>query len=366
MRGTALVVVAALATGLPTFLGCDSTQDTTDPAGETGVVRGWVRHRYTLAGIAGANVICAGRATTSDGTGRFQFDDLPRETTTIEAAAADYQSAVRLIDIRSFQTIMLDLAPLDTLADVTGSVRHPIHGPVNATVALGGRVTAADNNGRWTLDAVALGPHDLVITHPEYVRYTGSVIVHGDGQDLLAILQRDSTLVAPITADAGIHWNPDDGDENNYGDDAELSLWLDPRRSLLVAIPISPGPEGASVHTATLHMYGYLEENVDPLPASVALELRSVYGVWYESSVDAANYPAVVGQAQTRDAAIEEQDPALHLQVDVTAMFARSEAGPATGIELGLGQDAESPLSIYTREALPSSLRPWLSITVRY
>jgi hypothetical protein len=360
------VIVVAIAAGLPTFLGCGSTSDTTEPPAETGTVRGWVRHRYTLQGVAGASVTCANRTTVSDGTGGFELADLPQESTAIAAAAEGYQALSTPIDIRSFQTVMLDLAPLDTLADVSGVVRHPIHGAVNATILLDGRSTVADYAGRWALADVPLGPRSLVISHPDYVPYATSVVVWGDGQEILSTLQRDSTFVAPITADAGIHWSPVDGDENNYGDEAELSLRPDPPRSVLLAIPASLGPEGASVREATLYLYGYLEQYMPPLPASLPLELRAVFGVWYETSVDATNFPSETGLLYRREAAITEQDEGLRLALDVASMFTRSPTGPSTGILVSVGDESDPPLVIYSREAVPSARRPWLSITIRF
>lgn len=355
MLSTAALLMA-VASLLPA---CDSENEviTPDPMG---TVRGFVRHRYSLAPIVGATVGCGARSCVADAEGRFEFANVLCDTTEITATFPGYEPLTMTYEVGTFQTLMLDLMPIDALADVAGVVQHRSDGPVAATVHLGEQTATADGDGRWTLTDVPLGLHPLVVSHERYVSLYTTVVVWGDGQEISSTIRRDSTFTTSITADAGIRWEPTDDWENNYGDENPLSVSLTPRRSVLLAIPLSPGPEGAVVQSAILGLTGYQDGLVEP--DSLSFEIRGVAGTWYETSVDAVNFPSSIQLPSYQIADVSGTYLDQSWTLDVTRLYDTS----ATSVLVTPSRASDPPMWVYSRESVTPGRRPRLQLTVRF
>jgi len=331
-------------------LGIAACSDTADPVVDTGIVRGEVYRHYSRLGIAGARVSCGGVVAETDAAGAYRLTGVPQRAEELIVQSEGYRDHREPLDVGEFQTVNLELVPLDTLADISGLVRHRVDGPLQARVEIGEHTVLSDIDGRYRLTGWPHGLYAIHVEHPGYVPYDTTVAVYQDGQVLSHTLLREVSTVLPVTADASIHWDDGDAPGDNHGTGLLVTVSPDPRRSVLYGFEDSVIPTGATVQSLVLRVFAHLPGNGTADPWSFSLGLQGALAPWYEDSVDAVNRPPFFAAPTSVTVQVPALADTVAMELDVTAALSPLPYGHVYGIRLdALG--AQTPLvEIFARE----------------
>ncbi len=357
--GWALGLAAAMLLGP----GCD----TGGPTPDVGSVSGSVYARYTVNPIGGAHVACQGVEDVTDSQGRFLLRDVPRGPQEVTVEAPTFQTERSALRVDEYQSLRIELTPVDTLVTVSGQVIHQLEGPVvNAMVQIESREASTDLDGRWSLGDVPLGPHDLRISHANFVDYTRRIVLAGPVLDMQDIIQKETSVTLTGMIDAAIHWDDDDDPWNHFGSVSPVVITVDPRRSFLVGFdwPIRPYP--ITVVDAQLEVCAAFPDSVQP-PSLLSMRYTVAYGSWFEDSVSVGNLPPLTNPLGVQDAPLLPYTiDAYRATIDVTAAFSATPNGEVWGVNLQLLGPADPPIPFDTRESGHPFRNPRFLITLRY
>lgn len=334
------LVMALLLAAPMVWLGCS---DATDPA-PLGVVRGRVTRIYSSETIAGARVDLAGMVAETDKIGRFQFNHVEHGEVTIAVTATAYQSQSHTITVSDFQSLELVLVPMDTVVSVSGIVRHRVDGPLHVRLDHDRGSVWTDDEGRWSLADIPIGPLNLTVDHPPYNHLAARILVHTEGQDFIHTLTRDTTVTWIIEHDSYI-FTRDDSLNANRGQRAVLWVTADLGRMAVFRLQPPELPYSwAELRAARLELGAFraLENGTDDGgPRDLTFTVVGLDTLFHENGIDYALRP---GFYPHHDATVSLSDKPLDqaLSVDIWPMF---EILPgsfwATGV--GLATDVEQP-----------------------
>ena len=170
-----------------------SPSPTTNPT-TTFLLSGRVTNQFTGAAISGATVSVvdgpnAGKATTADSSGIYNFAALQQARFAVTASAANYLSVSQSVTLTSTQALNFPLQPLLIALSVTGRVTDAVTAaPIaGATVSIDGRTAAGtDNAGNYAVTGQVyfdIGNRDF--TYASAVDYENDYhYVHGTVQNI--------------------------------------------------------------------------------------------------------------------------------------------------------------------------------------
>lgn len=122
--------------------------------------------------LPGATVSGAGRTATTNASGNYTLNDMPRGTYTITASKADYSSQVKTVTVSAALTnINFDLvritAPPAVVGTLKGTVRDYNNNLVNGAVVNAGAYTyTTGSDGKYILSNIPVGTYTVTVTPP--------------------------------------------------------------------------------------------------------------------------------------------------------------------------------------------------------
>ncbi|MBD3222280.1 hypothetical protein GF314_13665 [bacterium] len=308
---------------------------------DDGVVRGSVARIHSGTAVVGATVAVGDEVTTTDAAGEFQLPHVAQGPGELLVQASGYRDHRQSVTVGEWQSFDVVMTPLDTLASLTGRVRHAIDGPVAAQLELGERAITTDAEGRWSADDVPIGPTMLVCDTPPYNRLDTQVIVDRDGQEIDVVLTRDVSAFYEIEHDTYV-FTDDDSLNANRGQ--RVVLWASPELGRVIFIgrpPLGPQWEGVPISRAVLHAHGHLRPQGDwNLETAVPVRLHRLAATFSENAVDFFQRPSF-GTVGHDTITVEPSPVSQTITLDVTRVFEDPDAGglvlSVTGGTAGLG-----------------------------
>jgi len=283
--------LVALAAGT-LVVGCGGAPN----APATGVVRGHVTRIYSDLPIGGASVSVADENAVTGPDGSFQIDHAPQGPAVLAVTAPEYRGLTVPLEIGAFQSLDLSLVPLDTLVDIAGRVSHRADGPLAVQLDVGGRSLTSDEDGRWELAQVPIGPLVVSFVRSPYNPYAEQFLVHSDGQVLEQVATRDTTVDWLVDDDAYV-FTRDDSLNANRGHHPWLIVSTDfGRTAYFSLVPPAWERDWALIVAARLDLHGFIvpDDEHPADPQVLALRAGHLDAPFEEGAIDYYNRPATL------------------------------------------------------------------------
>lgn len=345
--------------------GC--SDDAASPPDE-GVVRGEVLHTYTGAPLAGITVEVDEQTTTTAGDGSFLFAHVEQGDQVLQAWSDDYQRHQRAITVQENQFYPIHLSPNDTLVTLNGHVFHADDGDLDVELTVDGRTVESDQDGRWSLDDVPMGPVTITVDESPYRPYEERITVFEEGQQVDVRLRREINYAIEVDHDSYVFT---ESDSLNANRGQFVSLWTSNdrgRRAYFLFPDLGNLLDDVELVSASLELHGNMR--IDPGygwegETSVPVTLWWLTESFYENSVDFYMRPAAdLGASISVNVTVGILDQPF--SIDITSALSRTipYEGLAFSItegHLGLGVAS----SEYGDEGTPEALvRPRVRLVI--
>jgi len=159
--------------------------------------------------INGASVSFGGGSTTTDGTGTYNFTNIPAGTIQLVAAASGFQSVTQNVTVTGASTttanFSLSAAPPSS-GTVTGKVTNISNGAIiaGATVKWNGTSAATNSSGVYTLSNVTGGSQTIMAGATGYLPLSSTVSVSGGSTTLNFQLSTAGILDVKVVTSSGV------------------------------------------------------------------------------------------------------------------------------------------------------------------